>query len=253
MDMNRSNTKLSIVPIINKIPKRLVALTSPAINTELQRIPNLRTNHLLNKIKKKFSSSTHLPLVDTRTLVPIRVVILVVTPIHQRVRSRNRNLHSPVGKLLNIPKLLHIDRLTTINRSLGHSFPEVLVIKTVYMPKKPHSPNILDNMLIHFHPLLLPTHTIIIKPGLLKQSKTIQGRKLKQLTLSIWTILQNLLRKIMIIHNTQSRGPLLRLIQITGRQGLTQPLSPPSRLRKTADFVKWKEMIAHLSSGLPEV
>src|SRR5207245_8181958 len=118
-------------------------------------------------IKNIIYSITHFPLLDTLTLVPFLLIILVVTPIHQRLRSRNRNLHGPVGKLLNIPKLLHIDRLTTINRSFGHSFPEVLVIKTVHMPKKPHSLNILDNMLIHFHSLLLPTHTIIIKPGLL--------------------------------------------------------------------------------------
>src|SRR6267378_1974157 len=178
--------------------------------------------------------------------------MLVVAPIYQRVRSSNWNFHGSVSKLLNVPKLLNIDRLSPINRSLGDGFPEVLVIKTVHVTKKSHSSNILDNMLIHFHTLLLPAHTIIVKPSLLEKSETIQCRKLEQFPLSIWTILENVFRKIMIIDNPQSRSPLLRLIQITRRQWLTQSLSPPTRLRETANLVKRKETFGHVSSGLPE-
>src|SRR5437879_6811627 len=85
--------------------------------TSLHQVPNLRTNHLLNKIKKKISSSTHLPILETRTLGPFRLVILVVTPIHQRVQSRNRTTHDPLRTLLNITTTIPINRLHTLTRS----------------------------------------------------------------------------------------------------------------------------------------
>src|SRR5712692_352189 len=91
MDVNRSNTKLPIIPIINKITKRLITLTNIYINTKLRRIPIRKLQRQLATLLKLRRILSQQPVPDL-TRITSMITKFTVEPPNSLIPRLNKQL-----------------------------------------------------------------------------------------------------------------------------------------------------------------